>query len=119
MKSADAQRNVKKNTLDNLNWRDQNHNIYSKMILWVYGYPALLFSCGHDTMTQCVLFYIAGLHSLLWLQRGGQQLPKPPILQRRHHPALLRRGREDQGGDCRPIGRQQSDGNPAPFLPPI
>jgi len=29
MKSGDAQRNVQKNTTDNLNWRDQNPNIYN------------------------------------------------------------------------------------------
>jgi len=27
MKSGDAQRNVQKNTTDNMNWRDQNQNI--------------------------------------------------------------------------------------------
>jgi len=29
MKSGDSQRNVQKNTKDNLNWRDQNQNIYN------------------------------------------------------------------------------------------
>jgi len=29
MKSGDAQRNVQKNTKDNLNWIDQSQNIYN------------------------------------------------------------------------------------------
>jgi len=29
MKSGDAQRNVQKNTTDNMNWRDTNGNIYN------------------------------------------------------------------------------------------
>jgi len=29
MKGGDAQWNVQNNTKDNLNWRDQNHNIYN------------------------------------------------------------------------------------------
>jgi len=29
MKSGDAQRNVQKNTIDSMNWRDQNQNIYN------------------------------------------------------------------------------------------
>jgi len=29
MKSVDAERNVQKNTIDSINWRDQNQNIYN------------------------------------------------------------------------------------------
>lgn len=98
-----------------------------------FGVSLLVFICCTNTQSLSICIYstsfcdpfVRGLvggglfsscltlshpRSFLWIQGRRRTFPQPPVLQRRHNSALLRRSREEQRGSERPAGCRKSRG---------